>query len=239
MNTDYQALSRALEAILFASGEPVRAARLALVLEVSEEEIFSCAARMAAKMESDARGIRLVRLADSLQLCSAPEYAEMITRSLEQRRPPKLSQASLEVLAIAAYFQPVTRSYIEQMRGVDSSYTVSVLTERGLIEPCGQLEAVGRPTLFRTTELFLRTAGISSLEELPPLPDLTASDAVQKLQAQVEALKAAEEAAAAGEELPAVSGEAPSSAETTAESEETITSAEEEPLRPEGEEETP
>ena len=131
---------------------------------------------------------------------SAPEWATEITRALEQRRAPKLSQASLEVLAVVAYFQPVTRAYIEQMRGLDSSYTVGVLTERGLIEPCGHLEAVGRPTLYRTTDLFLRTMGVESLEDLPPLPEISGSDAALQLQKQVDALKAAEEARQAAEE---------------------------------------
>ena len=189
-------LKSAVEAILFASGEPVSAARIAIVTDSDEADVLEAGAELAAEYESQKRGIRLVRLNDSLQLHSAPEHADAITRALEQRRAPKLSPASLEVLAIAAYFQPVTRAYIEQMRGVDSSYTVGVLTERGMIEPCGQLEAVGRPTLYRTTDLFLRTMGISSLDELPPLPEISGSDAAKQLQEKLDALRAAEEAAA-------------------------------------------
>ncbi len=189
-------LKSAVEAILFASGEPVSAARIAIVTDSDEADVLAAGAELAAEYEAGKRGIRLVRLNDSLQLHSAPEHADAITRALEQRRAPKLSPASLEVLAIAAYFQPVTRAYIEQMRGVDSSYTVGVLTERGMIEPCGQLEAVGRPTLYRTTDLFLRTMGISSLDELPPLPEIGGSDAAKQLQEKVDALRAAEEAAA-------------------------------------------
>ncbi len=186
-------LKSAVEAILFASGEPVSAERMALVLDTDPETILNVGAELAEEYESAGRGIRLVRLNDSLQLHSAPEHAEIITRALEQRRPPKLSPASLEVLAVVAYFQPVTRAYIEQMRGLDSSYTVGVLAERGMIEPCGHLETVGRPTLYKTTDLFLRTMGISSLEELPPLPELAGSDAARQLQEKVEALKAAED----------------------------------------------
>ena len=186
-------LKSAIEAILFASGDPVSAERLALVLDSDQETILETGAALAEEYEAAGRGIRLVRLNDSLQLHSAPEHAEVITRALEQRRPPKLSQTSLEVLAIVAYFQPVTRAYIEQMRGLDSSYTVGVLTERGMIEPCGHLETVGRPTLYRTTDLFLRTIGVSSLEELPPLPELAGSDAARQLQEKVDALKAAED----------------------------------------------
>ena len=191
----------ALEAFHFASGDPMSADRIALVLDSDTETILETARALQEEYDAGRRGIRLVRLGDRLQLHSAPEFAEEITRALEQRRAPRLSQASLEVLAITAYFQPVTRAYIEQMRGLDSAYTVGVLTERGLIEPCGHLETVGRPTLYRTTDLFLRTMGISALEELPELPSVTASDAVLRLQEQVELLKAAEAAPENGEEV--------------------------------------
>ncbi len=186
-------LKSGIEAILFASGDPVRADRIAMVLDTDEEEVLAAGAELAEEYEKAGRGIRIVRLNDSLQMHSAPEHAAAITRALEQRRPPRLSPASLEVLAIVAYFQPVTRAYIEQMRGVDSSYTVGVLAERGMIEPCGQLEAVGRPTLYRTTDLFLRTMGIESLEGLPPLPEISGSDGLLQLQQKVDALRAAEQ----------------------------------------------
>lgn len=185
-------MKHALEAILFAAGDPVSAERIALVLDSDKETILTLGAELAEEYDTQQRGIRLVRLNESLQLHSAPEYATAITRALEQRRAPKLSQASLEVLSIVAYFQPVTRAYIEQMRGLDSSYTVGVLAERGLIEPCGHLEAVGRPTLYRTTDLFLRTMGVSSLEELPTLPEVSGSDAVRQLQEKVDMLRAAD-----------------------------------------------
>ncbi len=199
---DERELTRAIEAILFAAGDPVSAERIALVLDSDKETILRLGQKLAASYERDARGIRLVRLNDSLQLHSAPEWATEIARALEQRRAPKLSQASLEVLAVVAYFQPVTRAYIEQMRGLDSSYTVGVLAERGLIEACGQLEAVGRPTLYRTTDLFLRTMGVQSIDDLPPLPELTGSDAVRQLQEQVDMLRAAEAAEAEPDETP-------------------------------------
>ena len=183
-------MKHAIEAILFAAGDPVSAERIALVLDSDKETVLALGAELAEEYETQQRGFRLVRLNESLQLHSAPEHATFITRALEQRRAPKLSQASLEVLSIVAYFQPVTRAYIEQMRGLDSSYTVGVLAERGLIEPCGHLEAVGRPTLYRTTDLFLRTMGVSSLEELPTLPEVAGSDAVRQLQEKVDMLKA-------------------------------------------------
>ncbi|MGI5935242.1 MAG: SMC-Scp complex subunit ScpB [Oscillospiraceae bacterium] len=179
----------ALEAILFAAGDPVPAERIAQVLGVEKEAVLECAGSLADYYVSNGRGIRLVLLGDSLQLCSAPEHAQKITRVMEQRTPPKLSQPALEVLAIVAYYQPVTRAYIDQVRGVDSSYTVGVLLERGLIEPCGRLDAPGRPTIYRTSDAFLRTMGISSLSELPPLPDLSTEEGMKQLQQAIEALK--------------------------------------------------
>lgn len=178
----------AIEAILFAAGEPVPAARLSLILGVDEEDVFAAAKELADEYSFDQRGIRLLRLENKLQLCSSPEYASVITKTLEQRKPPMLSQPALETLAIVAYFQPVTRAYIDQVRGVDSSYTVGVLLDRGLIERCGKLDVPGRPSLLRTTDVFLRTMGVSSLEELPELPDITAGDGVKKLEDAIEKL---------------------------------------------------
>ena len=164
------------------------AARLSLILGVDEEDVFAAAKELADEYSFDQRGIRLLRLDNKLQLCSAPEYAAVITKTLEQRKPPMLSQPALETLAIVAYFQPVTRAYIDQVRGVDSSYTVGVLLDRGLIERCGKLDVPGRPSLLRTTDVFLRTMGVSSLEELPELPDINAGDGVKKLEDAIEKL---------------------------------------------------
>ena len=182
-------LTPALEAVLFASGDPVPVARLSLVFGVPEEDIIVTAAKLAEYYESNARGRRLLRLGNTLQLCSAPEHAKTIAKVIEHRAAPKLSPSALEVLAIIAYFQPVTRAYVEQVRGVDSSYTVSSLAEKGLIEPCGRLDAPGRPTLYRTTEAFLRVMGITSLDELPTLPDMNEADGLEKLQEAVDKLK--------------------------------------------------
>lgn len=182
-------ITAAIEAILFAAGESVSASRLALVLDTEESEILRIAAELSERYEREGRGMRILRLDNKLQMCSAPEYAPFITRALEQRRPPMLSQPALETLAIVAYFQPVTRAYIDKVRGVDSSYTVSVLAERGLIEACGRLEVPGRPAIWRTTDVFLRTMGVSSLEELPPLPDLTNGEGVEKLQQAIDELQ--------------------------------------------------
>ena len=178
-----------IEAILFAAGESVPAARLSLILGAGEEEVLAAAEELREKYEREQRGMRILRLDDRLQMCSAPEFAPYISKVLEQRKPPMLSQPALETLAVVAYFQPVTRAYVEQVRGVDSSYTVSALCERGLIEECGRLEVPGRPAIFRTTDVFLRTMGISSLAELPPLPDMTNGEGIEKLQSAINKLQ--------------------------------------------------
>lgn len=189
MSMDELELKAAVEAMIFASGEPVPAARISLVLGVPEQDVFDCAERLAEEYESEGRGIRLVRLDKSLQMCSAPQYAKLIARAIEHRAPPKLSPPALETLAVVAYFQPVTRAYVDEVRGVDSSYTVSSLVEKGLIEPTGRLEAPGRPTLYKTTEAFLRVMGVSELSELPKLPDMASTDGLERLQGAIEALK--------------------------------------------------
>ena len=194
-------LKSAIEAVLFASGEPVPVARLSLVLGVAEEDVSLAAAELAETYEREQRGIRVLHLGNKLQMCSSPEYAPVIVKALEQRKPPMLSQPALETLAVVAYFQPVTRAYIDQVRGVDSSYTVGMLTERGLIEACGRLDVPGRPSLFRTTDQFLRTMGIRSLDELPALPDMTQSEGVEKLQQQIDTLQNAQDGQMVLEEI--------------------------------------
>ena len=189
---DKHEIAAALEAILFAAGEPVPAERIAKVLGVSEDEVFAAAEMLTARYGEERSGVRLLRLDRKLQLCSAPEYAQLITHALETRKPPRLTPAALEVLAIVAYFQPVTRAYIDQVRGVDSAYTVGVLTERGLIEPAGKLDVPGRPTLYRTGDVFLRMMNIRSIDELPALPDLGTDEGVIALQNKIDALRAGE-----------------------------------------------
>ena len=182
-------ISSAIEAILFAAGDSIPIDRLSLILGTPEDEVSLIARELAEKYEREGRGMRVLRLDDRLQMCSAPEYAPYITRALEQRKPPMLSQPALETLAVVAYFQPVTRAYIDQVRGVDSSYTVGVLAERGLIEACGKLDVPGRPSLFRTTDVFLRTMGIEKLSELPPLPDMSSTEGIEKLQNAIDELQ--------------------------------------------------
>ncbi|MDR1217673.1 MAG: SMC-Scp complex subunit ScpB [Oscillospiraceae bacterium] len=160
----------AIEGILFASGDPVAVERIASVMGIEQKLVADVAGRMSDRYGFERRGVRIVRIEDSLQMCSSPEYADIIRLTLESGRQPRLSQTALEVLAVVAYFQPTTRAYIEQVRGVDSSYTVSLLQNRGLIEPVGRLDAPGRPITYGTTSGFLRTFGVASLGELPELP---------------------------------------------------------------------
>jgi segregation and condensation protein B len=189
-------LESTLEGVLFASGEPVTVERLCLGLEVDRPTLDAVAQRLMDKYSYERRGIRMVRLDTSYQLCSAPEYAPIIRKTLEGRKPARLSQPALEVLAIIAYYQPVTRAYVDQVRGVDSAYTVGLLLERGLIEEAGKLAVPGRPTLFRTTRVFLRSFGLSHLDELPPLPDSSqeGSQMTLELEAAVAKLRAEETA---------------------------------------------
>ena len=186
---DRKELESALEAILFASGEPVQVDRICVALDIDRPTVEQLLQKLMDYYAYERRGIRLLKIDDSWQLCSAPEYADFIRRALEQRKPPRLSQPALEVLAIVAYFQPVTRAYVDQVRGVDSAYTVTTLLERGLIEACGRLDAPGRPSLYRTSALFLRTMGMQSLDELPVLPDLSSDEGAEKLEQAISELR--------------------------------------------------
>lgn len=177
-------LGSALESVLFASGEPVPVERLCLGLEVDRPTLDAVAQQLIDKYKYERRGVRIVRMDTSYQMCSAPEFAPYIRKTLESRKPPKLSQPALEVLAVIAYYQPVTRAYVDQVRGVDSSYTMGLLLERELIEEAGRLAVPGRPTLFRTTKTFLRTFELNSLAELPELPDSTQEGTQMKLELQ-------------------------------------------------------
>jgi len=190
---DINEIRPALEAVLFTAGESVDIRRIAKVLGAEPWEVREAGESLQREYEQNGRGIRLVRLEDRMQLVSAGEYNDVINRVLEKRAQPRLSPTALEVLSIVAYYQPVTRSYIEQLRGADSSYTVAQLSERGLIAPCGRLEAPGRPVLFGTTEQFLRVLGISSLEELPPLPNVSTGEGLEELQAAIDAAAEKEE----------------------------------------------
>lgn len=162
-------LERQIEAILFAAGEPVETERLAMATESDIDAVETAAASLMDRLSFERRGIRVVRLESAYQMCSSGEMAPYITKALETRKPPKLSSAQLETLTVIAYYQPATRAYIEQIRGVDSSYSVGALLNKHLIEECGKLNVPGRPTLFRTTPDFLRTFGLESLDDLPEI----------------------------------------------------------------------
>ena len=168
---DFKNASAAVQAILFAAGDPVSIDRLCFSLQMGKEEVKAVLTSLSARLDSADSGIKLIRTGDKYQLCTRSEYSEYIRTALETRKQPSLSPAALEVLSIIAYRQPVTRAYIEQVRGVDSSYTVSSLAEKGFIEECGRLEVPGRPILYKTTETFLRVFGLDTLEQLPALPD--------------------------------------------------------------------
>lgn len=166
---ELEELQRAIEAILFAAGERVEVSRLSMALEADEKDIMTAADKLADVLAFDRRGIRILRLEKGYQMVSSGEMADYITRALETRKPPKLSSAQLEALTIIAYYQPATKALVEQIRGVDSSYSVSALINKKLIEEAGRLNVPGRPILYRTTPDFLRTFGLSSLEELSPI----------------------------------------------------------------------
>ena len=167
-------IEAAVEGILFASGEPVGIDRVCVALDLDKPTAELVLQRLQDYYSYERRGIRLLKMEDSYQLCSAPEYGDQIRKAFEIRKPAKLSQPALEVLTIIAYYQPTTRAYVDQIRGVDSSYTVGLLLDRHLIEECGRLQVPGRPRLYRTTQSFLRAFHLNSLEDLPQMPGLEA-----------------------------------------------------------------
>ena len=198
-------IESAMEAILFAAGEPVGVERLCMALEIDRATADAVAQKLMDDYSYQRRGLRLVRLDTSYQLCSAPEHAGLIRKSFESRKPARLSPPALEVLAVIAYYQPTTRAYVDQVRGVDSAYTVGLLLDRELIEECGRLAVPGRPILYRTTATFLRSFGLSSLEDLPELPAVSPEDGqlTLEMQARLRELEARQEA---GEGVPVREG---------------------------------
>ena len=165
-------IEAAIEGILFASGEPVSIDRICVAMDMDRATVELVLQKLSDYYAYERRGMRLLRMEDSYQLCSAPDYADMIRKAFEIRKPAKLSQPALEVLTIIAYYQPTTRAYVDQIRGVDSSYTVGLLLERHLIEECGRLQVPGRPRLYRTTQAFLRAFHLRSLDDLPEMPGM-------------------------------------------------------------------
>ena len=166
----------AIEAILFANGEPVSLSRIAEALELDMETALRLTEDLVNEYALREGGLRILRLENSYQMCSAKEYAQPVRRALDLRRNTPLSQAAMEVLAIVAYNQPVTRAFIDQVRGVDCGAVVQGLMAKSLIEERGRLELPGRPLLYGTTNDFLRCFGLSSITELPPLPQNAADE---------------------------------------------------------------
>lgn len=172
-------LQRVIEAILFAAGESIEISRLCATLEVEEPELIAAVDRLADELSYNRRGIRIMKLDNSYQMVSAGEMADYITKTLETRKPPKLSSSQLETLTIIAYYQPATKAMVEQLRGVDSSYSISALLNKKLIEDAGRLNVPGRPIQYRTTPDFLRTFALTSLDDLPEIEKVSLTEPVQ------------------------------------------------------------
>lgn len=177
-------LQRAIEAILFAVGERMEIQRLAAVLEADPPEIEAAANHLADQYAFQRRGIRILKLEKGYQMVSSGEMADYVTKALETRKPPKLSASQLETLTIIAYYQPATKAMVEQIRGVDSAYSVAALLNKKLIEEAGRLNVPGRPIQYKTTPDFLRTFGLSSLEELPSIDKISFGEPVELPQEQ-------------------------------------------------------
>ena len=176
---ELEELKRAIEAILFASGERIELQRLCTALETDSDEVEAAADALVDQYAFERRGIRILKLNLGYQMVSAGEMANFVTKALETRKPPKLSSSQLETLTIIAYYQPATKAMVEQIRGVDSSYSVAALLNKKLIEEAGRLNVPGRPIQYKTTPDFLRTFGISSLEELPPIDKITFGEPIE------------------------------------------------------------
>ncbi len=174
MKLEYQ--SAALEAVLFAAGEPMETDRLAEALGMTADEIIAAAGALKAALDESGSGLQLLSLGESWQLATRAEYAEEIRSALEVKRNTPLSNAAMETLTIIAYNQPVTKGFVERVRGVDSGSVVNTLVDRGLLEEAGRIEVPGRPVTYRTTSHFLRSFGMQSLADLPPLPTSGESD---------------------------------------------------------------
>lgn len=160
-------LQKEIEAMLFAVGAPITVERLCELTGEGEEAVRAAARRIEERLAAEESGIQLIKIEDGYQLCTKPDTGAAVKRALELKKAPPLSKATLEVLAIIAYNQPVTRSFVEQVRGIDSSYIVAGLVDKGLVCERGVLDAPGRPVLFGTTDAFLRCFGLASLSELP------------------------------------------------------------------------
>ena len=171
-----------IEAILFVAGEPVNLTDLAHALDLTVSELVQALDSLKEEYDRDARGLRLNRFGESVQLSTRPEYAPYIERLLQPVQKQSLSQAAMETLSIVAYRQPVTKTEIESVRGVKCDYSVQSLLNKGLIEEAGRRETLGRPILYATTEKFLQHFGIESLNELPDLDLKQGSEPTEEME---------------------------------------------------------
>lgn len=171
-----EALLGAMEAIIFAGGDPIALDRIAQVLEIDWARAEDLTEKLMEKLNHPQNGIHLVRLHDALQMCSNPAFIDPVREALQLKKNSPLSQAALEVLAVVAYHQPVTKAFVEQVRGVDCSGVMGSLVQKGLIQEQGRMELPGRPLLYGTTDHFLSCLHISSLFELPPLESFGTQD---------------------------------------------------------------
>lgn len=169
-------MERNVEAILFASGDPIELEKIAEALQIDGKTVKNLIEKIRDRYFEQRSPLDIVTLGGAAQMCTLPQYADIIRPALELRRSTALSPAALEVLAVVAYNQPVTRSFVDQVRGVDCSSIVRSLTDKGLIEEAGRLNIPGKPISYRTTANFLRTFGLESLEQLPTLPELPPED---------------------------------------------------------------
>ncbi len=178
-------MQAAAEAMLFACGEPLEIDRIAEILEIDTENAESLVLNIAAKYDDTNSGIKVVKMDKKYQICTRKEYAEQVRDILDMKKNAPLSQAAFEVLAVVAYNQPITKAYIEQVRGVDCSGVISTLCQKGLIEEVGRLELPGRPLIYGTTAEFLKCFCINSLDDLPDIPELN-EKSVEEQEAEIE-----------------------------------------------------
>lgn len=188
-------LTASLEAVLFACGEPISLDRICSIFVIDEDTAEKAIKKLTDNLEERKSGLKVVRMGANYQLCTKSHHAEYIKAALDLRRKTPLSAAAFEVLAVIAYNQPVTKAFVEQVRGVDCSGVITTLQEKLLIEEKGRLELPGRPLLYGTTDNFLRCFGVSSISELPPLPkDTVAENSAEQMQLDVSLAKGDEQA---------------------------------------------
>lgn len=177
-------IKAAIEAVLFSNGQSVERSRIARALEIEEKQVETAVNELITDYKEQKRGITIIKLDDAYQMTASKEYAPQIRTVMDLRRNTPLSQAALEVLAVVAYNQPVTKAFVEQVRGVDCSGVIGSLTAKGLVEEKGRLELPGRPLLYGTTENFLRCFNIESIDRLPPLPENDAEEKSDETQSE-------------------------------------------------------